>query len=184
MSVQMVQAKIKSDGVTDVEAAAKKPFAALNDAQPAGIRYALPPPAPGPGSALTPALQKRRHLRGDEVVELERLGEALAGRCVGAEDFDAFVRACLPAGEQAFAVQRGLVPGVVVHSVVVAAGSGLAFAAHEVDLLEVADGAGDSGGAHLQQLGQFGGRQAAGVGGEQRNENARGHPRHPGVRQG
>jgi hypothetical protein len=40
MSVQMVQAKIKAESVSDVQAAAKKMFAALNDAQPEGIRYA------------------------------------------------------------------------------------------------------------------------------------------------
>ncbi len=36
----MAQAKIKAEGVTDVQAAAKKVFAALNAAQPEGIRYA------------------------------------------------------------------------------------------------------------------------------------------------
>jgi hypothetical protein len=40
MSVQMAQAKIKAEGVTNVQAAAKKMFAALNDAWPEGIRYA------------------------------------------------------------------------------------------------------------------------------------------------
>ena len=40
MSVQMVQAKIKAERVSDVQAAAKQMFAALNDAQPQGIRYA------------------------------------------------------------------------------------------------------------------------------------------------
>jgi hypothetical protein len=40
MSVQMVQAKIKAEGVTDVQAAAKKMFAAIDAAQPEGIRYA------------------------------------------------------------------------------------------------------------------------------------------------
>ena len=40
MSVQIVQAKIKAESVTDVQAAAKKMFAAINAAQPEGIRYA------------------------------------------------------------------------------------------------------------------------------------------------
>jgi hypothetical protein len=40
MTVQMVQAKIKRDSVTDVQAAAKKMFAAIDAAQPEGIRYA------------------------------------------------------------------------------------------------------------------------------------------------
>ncbi len=40
MSVHMVQAKIKRESVTDVQAAAKKMFAAINAAQPEGIRYA------------------------------------------------------------------------------------------------------------------------------------------------
>jgi hypothetical protein len=40
MSVQMVQAKIKAESVADVQAASKKMFAAINTAQPEGIRYA------------------------------------------------------------------------------------------------------------------------------------------------
>jgi hypothetical protein len=40
MSVQMVQAKIKAESVTDVQAAAKNMFAAVNAAEPEGIRYA------------------------------------------------------------------------------------------------------------------------------------------------
>jgi hypothetical protein len=40
MSVQMAQAKIKTDSVTDVEAATKKMFAAISAARPEGIRYA------------------------------------------------------------------------------------------------------------------------------------------------
>lgn len=40
MSVQMAQAKINAESVTDVQAATKKMFAALNAAQPDGIRYA------------------------------------------------------------------------------------------------------------------------------------------------
>jgi hypothetical protein len=40
MSVQMVQAKIKVESVTDVQAAAQNMFAAINAAQPEGIRYA------------------------------------------------------------------------------------------------------------------------------------------------
>lgn len=40
MSVQMVEAKVKRDSVGDVEAAAKRMFAALDTAQPEGIRYA------------------------------------------------------------------------------------------------------------------------------------------------
>jgi len=40
MTLHMVQSKIRSESVGDVEAAAKKTFAALNDAQPQGIRYA------------------------------------------------------------------------------------------------------------------------------------------------
>ncbi len=39
MSVHMVQAKVKSESVTDIQAAAKKMFAAINSAQPEGIRY-------------------------------------------------------------------------------------------------------------------------------------------------
>jgi hypothetical protein len=40
MSVQMASAKIKPDGVTGVHAATKKMFAAINAAQPEGLRYA------------------------------------------------------------------------------------------------------------------------------------------------
>jgi hypothetical protein len=40
MSVHMVEAKINADSVDEVEAGAKKMFAALNEAQPEGIRYA------------------------------------------------------------------------------------------------------------------------------------------------
>jgi hypothetical protein len=40
MSVQMAQAKIKAEGVADVQAATEKMFAAINAAQPEGIRYA------------------------------------------------------------------------------------------------------------------------------------------------
>jgi hypothetical protein len=40
MSVQMAEAKIKAEGVTEVQAAATKMFAAIDTAQPEGIRYA------------------------------------------------------------------------------------------------------------------------------------------------
>jgi hypothetical protein len=40
MSVLMAQAKIKVESVSDVRAATKKMFAAINAAQPEGIRYA------------------------------------------------------------------------------------------------------------------------------------------------
>ncbi len=40
MTVQMAQAKIKTESLSDVEAATKKMFAAINAAQPQGIRYA------------------------------------------------------------------------------------------------------------------------------------------------
>lgn len=40
MSVQMVQSKIKRESVSDVQAATKKVFAAIDAAQPEGIRYA------------------------------------------------------------------------------------------------------------------------------------------------
>ena len=40
MSVLMAKAKIKTDGVADVQAATEKMFAAINAAQPEGIRYA------------------------------------------------------------------------------------------------------------------------------------------------
>jgi len=40
MSVHMVQAKVRAESVADVAAAAKKMFAAIEAAQPAGIRYA------------------------------------------------------------------------------------------------------------------------------------------------
>ena len=40
MSVQMAEAKIRAESVTEVQAAAKKMFAAINAAQPEGIRYA------------------------------------------------------------------------------------------------------------------------------------------------
>jgi hypothetical protein len=40
MSVQMAQAKIKAESVGDVREATKKMFAAINAAQPEGIRYA------------------------------------------------------------------------------------------------------------------------------------------------
>src|SRR5262249_25929045 len=40
MTVHMAEAKIKVDNVTDVETAARKLFAAIDAAQPGGIRYA------------------------------------------------------------------------------------------------------------------------------------------------
>lgn len=40
MRVLMAQAKIKAESVTDVQAATRKMFAAINAAQPEGIRYA------------------------------------------------------------------------------------------------------------------------------------------------
>ena len=40
MSVYMAQAKVRAERVTDVQAAPNKMFAALNAAQPEGIRYA------------------------------------------------------------------------------------------------------------------------------------------------
>lgn len=40
MNVHMVQAKVKPESVTDIQAAAKKMFAAINEAQLEGIRYA------------------------------------------------------------------------------------------------------------------------------------------------
>ncbi len=40
MTVQMAEAKIRPESVTEVQAAAKKMFAAINAAQPEGIRYA------------------------------------------------------------------------------------------------------------------------------------------------
>jgi hypothetical protein len=40
MTVHMVEAKIKRESVADVQAAAEKMFAAVNAAQPDGIRYA------------------------------------------------------------------------------------------------------------------------------------------------
>ena len=40
MTLQMVEAKVKAESVTDLQAAAKKMFAAINAAQPEGIRYA------------------------------------------------------------------------------------------------------------------------------------------------
>jgi len=40
MSVLMVRAKIKADSAAEVEAAAEKMFAALEQAKPEGVRYA------------------------------------------------------------------------------------------------------------------------------------------------
>ena len=40
MNVQMVQAKIRRERVIEVQAAARKMFAAIDAAQPEGIRYA------------------------------------------------------------------------------------------------------------------------------------------------
>jgi hypothetical protein len=40
MTVHMAQAKVKGENVTDLQAAASKMFAAINEAQPEGIRYA------------------------------------------------------------------------------------------------------------------------------------------------
>lgn len=40
MSVQMAQAKIKPESVSDVQAATERMFAAIDAAQPEGIRYA------------------------------------------------------------------------------------------------------------------------------------------------
>jgi hypothetical protein len=40
MNVHMVQTKVKAERVTDVQTAAKKMFAAVDAAQPEGMRYA------------------------------------------------------------------------------------------------------------------------------------------------
>jgi hypothetical protein len=40
MSVQMAEARIKAESVTDLQAAASRLFTAINAAQPEGIRYA------------------------------------------------------------------------------------------------------------------------------------------------
>jgi hypothetical protein len=40
MNVLMAQARLKADGVPEVRTAAKKMFAAIEEAQPEGIRYA------------------------------------------------------------------------------------------------------------------------------------------------
>ena len=40
MTLHMVQSKVNAERVDDILAAAKKTFAALDDAQPEGIRYA------------------------------------------------------------------------------------------------------------------------------------------------
>jgi hypothetical protein len=40
MSLHMVEAKIKAESVSDVQTAAEKMFAAVNEEQPEGIRYA------------------------------------------------------------------------------------------------------------------------------------------------
>jgi quinol monooxygenase YgiN len=40
MNVMMIQAKLKAESVSDVEAAADKMFAAVKAAQPGGVKYA------------------------------------------------------------------------------------------------------------------------------------------------
>jgi hypothetical protein len=40
MSVMMIRAKVNADAVAEVEAAARAMFAAIDDAQPQGVRYA------------------------------------------------------------------------------------------------------------------------------------------------
>jgi hypothetical protein len=40
MTVHMVEAKIKAESVTEIQAAAKKMFTAINAARPEGIQYA------------------------------------------------------------------------------------------------------------------------------------------------
>jgi hypothetical protein len=40
MSVHMAEAKVRAESVTEVEALARKMFAAINAAQPDGLRYA------------------------------------------------------------------------------------------------------------------------------------------------
>lgn len=40
MSVMMIRAKVKDENVAEVEAAAKTMFAAIDEAQPQGVRYA------------------------------------------------------------------------------------------------------------------------------------------------
>lgn len=40
MSVMMIRAKVKDESVAEVESAAKAMFAALDEAQPQGVRYA------------------------------------------------------------------------------------------------------------------------------------------------
>ena len=53
MSVQMAQAKIKAESVTDVQAATERMFTAINAAQPAGIPLRVV------------AARRRREVRGD-----------------------------------------------------------------------------------------------------------------------
>ncbi len=40
MSLHMVEAKVKREGVADLQETAKKVFAAIDEAQPEGLRYA------------------------------------------------------------------------------------------------------------------------------------------------
>ena len=73
MIVQMIQAKIKRESVTDVQAAATKMFAAINAAQPEGIRYA---------SCLLPD--------GETFVALVQLDDGTENPLPGFPEFQAF----------------------------------------------------------------------------------------------
>ena len=74
MSVHMVEAKVRREGVADIQAAAKKVFAAIDEAQPEGLRYA---------SCLLPD--------GETFLALLQLDDGLENPLPGLPEFQEFI---------------------------------------------------------------------------------------------
>src|SRR5438105_2696978 len=128
-----------------------------------------------------PALEDGGQLALDELDEGERLAQPPPRRGAGAERGDALAQPVLPALHLLLTPDGALVPDVVLHPVEVASRPGRALPADQVEGDQVADRAGDRGGAGAQLLAEPGGGEPAGVGGEHGGEDPRGHARDPGV---
>jgi len=125
-----------------------------------------------------PALQHGRHLVLQELEEVLRIGEPVAGRRVRAEQLDALPGGDRPLGQHLVPADGNLIPEVVEQQVHVTPAAGLALAADHPQLGQVTDGTGDGCRAGAQQPGQLGGGQPAGVGDQHGGEHPGGHRRH------
>src|SRR5438552_12252347 len=104
--------------------------------------------------ALAPPFQQRRQLLLQKLKEFKGFRHPRARWSIAPENLYPLAQAALPAGEHLVAPRDGLVPNVVMYSVVIAPGPGLTFAARQVDLSEIAHRTRNGGRTHLQQVGQ------------------------------